>query len=173
MNPSVFAGRSVPAPSQNAEGLTYDSDGVTVPPTWHTEKRRRTWDALGIEFRRRHESYYLAEIAKAAAKRPARAYQGTYSTAYAKDLCRERGWRVIQSEHRDRFGNLHDCYAGSDVVALRPDRTQVLVQGGCQGSRAEHRRRFEERKDQVPLGATFLYVEFKRDGALTLEEQWA
>jgi hypothetical protein len=114
---------------------------------------------------------FVASLEKAQPQRRA-ARQPNYSTQYARSLCKERGWRIQQSEYRDRFNNLRDCPAGSDVVALRQDRTQVYVQAGCPGSKAEHYRRFEERKRELPIGTTFLYWEFHRDGTLVLEEEW-
>jgi hypothetical protein len=105
-------------------------------------------------------------------EKPKKAYQPVYSTKYAKDLCKDRGWKVIASEYQDRRGYRHDAYGGCDVVALRQDRTQVLIQAGSKGTRAEHWRRFIERRHMIPAASKFLYIEFARTGEILLEEEW-
>ena len=151
-----------------------DRDGVLIPAAWRLNRER--WEALPLSRRRAsakaEELRRLAREARDARRAKRGPGLGNYSTAYTKDEARRRGWRVIQSEYRDRFNKLHDCPFGSDVVAMNGNLL-LYVQGGCQGSRGEHRRRFDERTEVLPLGARFLYWEFARSGELTLEEEWA
>jgi hypothetical protein len=153
------------------EGARFDKDGLLIPDSpiyWQVDR----WEKQPITFRRARSNEYRERLQIVAPERARRTYQANYSTAYCKDLCRERGWRIIQSEYRDHRGNLRDTPFGSDVVAMDGNRL-IYIQGGCKGSRAEHHRRFMERTDVLPLGARFLYWEFLREGDLILEEEWS
>jgi hypothetical protein len=100
-----------------------------------------------------------------------RDYSPHYSTQYARALCKERGWKVLQSEYRDQRGNLRDVPYGADVMAQDGNRL-VFVQASCKGGKAHHLRRFHDRTDALPMGARFLYIEFARTGEILLEEEW-
>ena len=98
-----------------------------------------------------------------------------FSTDYAIAWCKQRGYRYVEREHYVAMGprKVHvDLAGGSDVYAL-DGAAPVYVQAAGKGQRAEHRRRFDERKWQLPPGARFYYLEFVRDSRTPiLEEVW-
>jgi hypothetical protein len=110
--------------------------------------------------------------------RTAPAHTSKFTTQYAIDWGRSKGWRLVDRERYDaRLKRHHDLECGADAKMETPTDF-VLVQGAGVGERAAHRRRFEERggvERCKKANCRFAYVEFKRGEPEqpTLIERWA
>ena len=123
----------------------------------------------------RHRDRVVAER-EADIRRAANPGLKTFSTQYAVDLGKTRGWIKLDRERYDaRLKRHHDLYFGADVLFNVPGKGLVLVQAAGRSEVAEHRRRFERwggAEKCREFGFRFLYVVFERGNKTPLLEEW-
>lgn len=129
------------------------------------------------EFRARFEENYHADRApKPARDRTKAPRAGNYTTAYAKAHAKKLGWTLIASEQYDSGAKRHyDIIAGLDCLFMTKDGKLVGVQAAGKGERAEHHRRFIDRRGPAKCTARHmrvLYWVFTRESKIPDEEVW-
>lgn len=108
-------------------------------------------------------------------KEPKTTGPSRFTTQYAIDWGKAKGWKVCGRERYDYRTRRHfDLMLGADAMFDAGDRI-VLVQGAGKGERAEHRRRFDQAGGEAKarrLGMGFAYLEFDRGEKAPVKEEW-
>jgi len=136
-----------------------------------------SWDRFTDEVKRKFSQVHQASAAREASKPPAKPHRSAsrFTTDYAIEYGRAQGWKLVDREAFDaRLNRHHDLPGGADA-RFRSREGVVFIQGAGVGERAEHRRRFEDRRHQLAdfANVTFLYLEFVRGNKNpTKVEEW-
>jgi hypothetical protein len=159
-------------PPISEEGL--DRDGCLVPPLWRHNPSR--WLSLPLSVRRRKSETYRAELATKPKEKRQANYAPPFSTQYAIDWGRSKGWKLIDRENYD-FKNKHhhDLELGLDAMFDDGGFGRVGVQGAGRYEKAEHYQRFLDRGgvDKARRrGVRVLYLEFERGNKEPLLQEW-
>jgi len=130
-----------------------------------------------------HQDRISRENAKAAAdaqKKPRAkpAHSGTFTTQYAIDWAKSKGWKIIDRERYDaRTKRHHDLQLGIDLLAEDPTQDGMIgIQAAGVGERAPHYQRFMDRggpEKAKRRSIRIVYVEFVRGNKTPVsEEKW-
>lgn len=126
----------------------------------------------------REEAKARALAAKTPRAKPA--HSGTFTTQYAIDWARKKGWKIIDRERYDvRTRRHHDLQLGIDVLCEDPksEGGMIGIQAAGVGERAAHYQKFEDRGGITKANRrhiTVIYVEFVRGNKTpVVEETWA
>jgi hypothetical protein len=136
------------------------------------------WDVKVCEKFAELEALNQAKAAKLAEKKPKakRPAAKKFTTEYAVDWGKAQGWKLVERERYDaRTNRHHDLAGGADVRFRDSDGRVIFVQGAGKSERAEHYRRFDDRRHQLKdfNSPRFIYVEFERGNKTPIkEEEW-
>jgi hypothetical protein len=154
-------------------------------PDGMTEEK---WDSLAEATQRKLSNIFQdrkareAAAAKAAAEkkpRAKRAATGTFTTQYATDWAKSKGWKIIDRERYDyRTKRHHDLQLGIDLLVEDPSEDGMIgIQAAGVGERAPHYQRFLDRggpEKAKRRSIRIVYVEFVRGNKTPVsEERWA
>lgn len=183
-----------PAPSIKAGQLAglFTSSGdapanlsPTIEPVKPAHIPQHNWDKWAPQVRAKFADLERTQ-AEAAAKKAAelaakppkqkRAPAKKFTTDYAVEWGKSQGWKLVERERYDaRTNRHHDLAGGADVRFRDLDGRVIFVQGAGKSERAEHYRRFEDRRHQLRdfNSPRFIYVEFERGNKTPIkEEEW-
>lgn len=132
-------------------------------------------DRLREEARARFEaSYYEDRTYKPKAKTRA-GHAGNYTTSYAADYAKKLGWQIVAREQYDTGAKRHyDIICGLDLLCVDKRGKLVGIQAAGKGERAEHYRRFEDRRGPKKASEkhmSVVYWVFTRDSKRPIEEE--
>jgi len=164
-----------------------DDDGLLIPPIFRHKPDQ--WQRQTYDWRSARTAEHVAENLAAELKaikkavRPPRSQGKAFTTKAAKAWVRSKGWIIITSErHSVTFvkgkvvSRRADTELASDLVCMDPQNPgPVFVQAGGLSQRKRHREAFEaEGGERVcrGLAGRFVYIEFVRDQAEPVLEEW-
>lgn len=132
-------------------------------------------DRLREEARARFEAAYIEDRTYKPKDKKRLGHAGNYTTSFAAEHARKLGWSIIAREQYDTGAKRHyDIVCGLDLLCVTTTGKLVGIQAAGKGERAEHYRRFEDRRGPKKAAEKHMAVEywvFTRDSKTPIEKE--